>query len=362
MDKKLVNEIFWLRSISCLAIVLIHAIETSIDYYSTQSGSALVSLQTLHLFLLFATPTYVFISEFLLAKAYKDGVPSGFFMKRVKNLLIPYCFMGVAYAVIEAKDSFTWSSLIVETVKNIVMGDFVAWFILLIFQFYILHMILSKFLNRIRPSNALVISFVINIAYLGFFNLTQPLAVIPFHDYIWARGYWIPCLGWIFYFTVGYYAGRNYNDIVQWIHRRQLWIFGSTLLALGLVFLLDDLIFSKTTSKRPDMLIYTCCVIGLIFYVSNKVNKVPPWVYYISSYSFSIYLLHKLIMTFIPPIPKMGMISYVAILFVGSLIGSVIVAYLFNRIPFGKYVVGGIQEIKNKESVPLIQNKTAIET
>lgn len=362
MDKKLVNEIFWLRSISCLAIVLIHAIEASIDFQTKQLGSTSFSLENLHLILLFATPTYVFISEFLLAKAYRDGVPPGFLIKRMRSLLIPYCFMGIVYAVFDMTKGFTWSAVIVETVKNIVMGDFVAWFILLIFQFYILHMILSRVLNRIPPLRALIFSFVVNVLYLAFFNLTQPIAIIPFHDYIWARGYWIPCLGWLFYFTVGYYAGRNYEYVIQWIRRHKLWIFGSTLLMMALVFLFNDHIFTKTTSKRPDMLLYTCCVIGLIFYVSNKVQQIPQWVYHISSYSFSIYLLHKLFMGWIPYISEMGFIGYTIILFVSSLTGSIIMAYLFNRIPFGRYLVGGIQHVKPKETNLPAQSKTAIET
>jgi membrane-bound acyltransferase YfiQ involved in biofilm formation len=362
MQKKLVNEIFWLRSISCLAIVLIHAIETTVNFTTTHSSPGLLTLEILHLILLFATPTYVFISEFLLAKAYKDGVPSGFFLKRVKNLIIPYCFMGIVYAFFEMKVGFTWSNFAVETLKNIFMGDFVAWFILLIFQFYILHMILSRLLDRIPPLSALLFSFIVSVAYLGFFNLSQPIAIIPFHDYIWSRGYWIPCIGWLFYFTVGYYTGRNYDQIVHWIQRRKLWVIGSAILTLSLVFVLDDLLFSKTTSKRPDILIYTCCIIALIFFISKKIYQVPRWIYFISSYSFSIYLLHKLIMVWIPPIPQWGIIPHTAVLFVTSLICSIAIAYLLNHIPYGKYVVGVIQKVTSKKVTSSVKSKAVIET
>lgn len=61
--KMQVKEIFFIRCISCLSVVMIHVL--GITMHSTSS-----MLMTL---LMFSTPAFIFISEFLLSYSYPNG-------------------------------------------------------------------------------------------------------------------------------------------------------------------------------------------------------------------------------------------------------------------------------------------------
>ena len=42
---------------------------------------------------------FIFISELVISKVYKDGVPKHFLTKRIRYILIPYTVMGLFYAL-----------------------------------------------------------------------------------------------------------------------------------------------------------------------------------------------------------------------------------------------------------------------
>lgn len=352
MKKKLVNEIFWLRALACLAVVTIHSIQKGIDYYFTGENTPMVYF--LHLFYaaaLFGTPSFVFISEFLLAKAYPSGVPKGFLKKRVKFLITPFIFMGIIYTFFELGASITLKSFIVESLKNILIGDYVAWFILLILQFYLLHMFVPKYLEKASPKVILPVSLIVNVLYLSFFKFVQPIQAIPFHDYIWERGYWLLAIGWIFYFTLGYYIGKDFEAFKLWLNRNGKIILLFAVVAYCMVVGLKLVgILPDSSSKRPDIPIYTTAIICLIFYLTGKIKLAPSFIVLISNYSFNIYLLHMMFLYTIKPLPHMNMITYTLYLLILSITGSIILATVINKLPFGKYLVGNILKIGRKQN------------
>ncbi|MFB8734669.1 hypothetical protein ACEQPO_14485 [Bacillus sp. SL00103] len=65
-----------------MSVVLIHAIAI---LSSPQQSSIFTAL------LMFSTPSFIFISEFLLAHAYPNGTPKGFMWKRIKAIFFPFC-------------------------------------------------------------------------------------------------------------------------------------------------------------------------------------------------------------------------------------------------------------------------------
>ncbi|MQR87065.1 acyltransferase family protein [Bacillus megaterium] len=352
MNKKLVNEIFWLRSISCLAVVTIHSIQAGIGYYFTGENNIMVYF--LHLFYaaaLFGTPAFVFISEFLLAKSYPTTVPDGFIKKRIKFLMLPFIFMGIVYAFFEA-NNFSFKILTSEILKNIFFGDYVAWFILLILQFYLLHMLISKLLKKASPKIVLPITFIINVLYLSFFQFVNPIDIIPFNKYIWYRGYWIPFLGWIFYFTLGYYIGNNYKEYKHFLNKnKKLVLIMPAIVYCLLVGLKLSQILPESTSKRPDIPLYTLTIICFIFYVTPKIKTVPKLVMLISNYSFNIYLLHMIFIYIIKPLPSMNMITYTISLIFLSITCSILLANVINRWKFGKYLIGNTLSINIKKKL-----------
>ncbi|MCM3673375.1 acyltransferase family protein [Peribacillus simplex] len=358
MKKEYVGEIFWLRSISCLAVVLLHSLTSALALYPDSKFENLFLV--LRLTLLFATPAFIFISEFLLAKSYSSTIPKDFLSKRAKILLLPYLFISVIFAFVESGSDITFTSFLIESAKNIFLADSIVYFVVIIFQFFLLHKYLYKHLNKWSPSIVIPIALLINILYLSIFNFYTPSYDSLILNYIWERGYWIPFPGWIFYFALGYYCGKNYGVLVEKLKQFKLLVLLAPFVTFSLVVVLKYLhIIEPSSSKRIDILFYTVSMIFFIFYLSHLYNKVPKWILFTSEYSFSIFLLHKIFLVVIPPLAGLNFVSYTIIYFVISLLLAITIAILVNKIPFGKYLVGNIRRYKKPEK-PNIRDSKAV--
>ena len=355
MNKTIVNEMFLLRFVACLAVVLVHSIEEAILRFELSVNEDFF-FTSLRMIFLFGTPTFIFISEFLLAKSYPNELPKGFFRKRAKFLLIPYIAMGWLYALNDVGFS---KPLLIEVFKNIFFANFTAYFIIIIFQFYILHYLLHKYLDKWNPKKVLVTSLLINVIYLGFFNFTEPVSFIPGANYIWGKFSWLPFLGWIFYFSVGYYCGKYYNEFKTLLEKYKYLLFVFPIITLSVILYFKTTGFIPTnSSKRIDIIFYTISLIFLVFYLSSKVKVLPSIVYIISNYSFSIYLLHKLIIDFLPA-PKLFNVYFsIPYFLILSLLCSLIVSKIISKVPFGKFIVGNVQNYSNRLSSSSHEKKT----
>lgn len=352
MKNKYINEIFWLRAIACLSVVLIHAITSNRLHHP--DSNMLWGLELFQLTLMFATPVFVFISEFLFARSYHDGLPKGFFKKRIKLLLFPYISIGIIFAIV-FNDNLTFQSFLFKAFTNIFAGMFVAYFILIIFQFYILHYLFYKKLKEWNPWKVLFCSFIINIIYIGFFNFVpHPDNLLA--EYIWKRGHWLLAIGWIFYFALGYYVGAYYEEVKKFITEHIALVLGFFLTTLAfLLFMHISGVLDVTSSKRIDIILYTTAVIFLIIGLSSLFKTVPKIVLFISNYSFNIYLLHRFTVSTIGPISNNDIINILALTIFG-VIASIIMAKIINLLPFGKYIVGQPYKIKIKKENKLTNN------
>jgi len=348
MKKRLiVNEIFVIRAIACVSVVLIHSLTSSIKHVDDGSLIDQNLISTSTLLLMFATPTFIFLSEFLLSISYPNELPKGFFSKRFKFLLIPYASIGTIYAAISV-ETFTLKTWLIKSLSNVFLTDYFGYFIIIIFQFYILHWLFANRLKTLPPVKTTVISFIVNVLYLSFFNLVNPDSDNFVFNAVWSKLSYMPFVAWIFYFTLGYYAGTRYKKLVNKLQSNSIKLF--SIVALSVILLLSSQhygLFDKVWSKRPDLLIYTTAVILLIFYFSSKIKRIPDIVYTISNYSFNIYLLHMFIIKFIEKIDiKINLVLYVPGVFITSLTLSILIAFLANKLPYGYLIVGKRQSYK----------------
>ncbi|MCR6098005.1 acyltransferase family protein [Salipaludibacillus agaradhaerens] len=333
-----IKEIYWLRAIACLAVVLTHSITTTLSHYvDTMSQAEEYLLIALRFIFLFGTPTFVFISEFLLSYSYANGVPKGFFVKRIKFLLVPFIFMGVVFATITREIG---GSFINQVALNLFMGGYTGYFVLVIFQFYLLHMLMEKRLKVWSPRLVLVGSFVINVAYLSFFHFTTPPAS-GLGEYFWQRGHWLPVFGWLFYFTVGYYSGKHYRTIIEKLKPYKQYVYVLPFLITVPIFgLVRTDILSVVSSKRIDYVLFTTAVIAFILLLASQVNKTPSLILIISKYSFNIYLLHTVFLHFMPQINLIHPFLYLIIATVACIGLSILVVKLTSILPFRSYLFG----------------------
>ncbi|PYZ96988.1 adhesin [Alteribacter lacisalsi] len=337
MRTKIIEEAYWLRAVACLAVVVTHAVNTTLSQYEGSLSQFQEYLLILTRFIFFfGTPAFVFISEMLLARAYQNGLPDDFFRKRVKFLLIPFAVMGIVFAVIENPSGTAMQNILL----NLFAGGYTGYFILIIFQFYVLHYFLADYMKKWRPMRVIAVAFVLNVAYLAFFNLA-PAPAGTVGDYIWTRGYWLPFAGWIFYFALGYYCGLYFETVREKIRENLKLLF--TVPAVSLV-LLTILVRSETitevSSKRIDMLLFTAAMIMIIIYFASKMKRAPGPVLFISRYSFNIYLLHKVFLYYLPHNPAMDPLVYFVLAFVYAVAMSIVAAKLLSFLHLSQYVIG----------------------
>ncbi|WP_209124742.1 acyltransferase family protein [Alkalihalobacillus sp. BA299] len=338
-----ISEVIVLRSIACLSIVFLHSIGIALSG-SNMGTWTTVFFDSLHVLLYFGTPMFIFISEFLVAYSYRNkSLPTNFLRKRFNFIFLPFLCMALFYTIPHAN---TLENGAVKLFLNAVIGDFHGYFVLIIFQFYLIHTIFHKHLKAWNPKVVLVVAFFINAIYLAFFNFTPPMN-IPAGDYIWNRYYWVPFLGWVFYFALGYYCGFYFEAFIEQLRKYKRLVLISPLISsvLLLAFYHSEMI-SVHSSKRIDLLIHTTIMCFFLFYVAHKMPKIPNLLHTVNQYSFSIYLLHMFFLSFIdfiyPKFPIFTGSVYVLFLFTFSTLGSIFMSYYINKWKYGKYIIGRV--------------------
>ncbi|MFB4168902.1 acyltransferase family protein [Virgibacillus sp. JSM 102003] len=348
-NQYLINEVFWLRCIACLAVTLGHAIGNGFYFYLEPSIYH-TGLYVLHMAVLFGVPVFVFISELLLANKYTEKVPKGFMKRRVKILLFPYLVMSIVYAFTSV-EAWTLQDVTSRLAMSIFLGDSAVYFIIIIFQFYFFHLLFRKYLNRLSAKLVIPIALLINFLYLAFFNFVEaPDSAVG--NFVWTKGYWMPFTGWIFYFVLGFYCGRNYQGLLNILRKK--WVIVTPILALLLMLVMNSTFIMDYNSKRVDMLLYSSSVIIFIIYISSHIKRVPRLVMFISNYSFSIFLLNLFyfhLLRLIEPPALLNIGSYTILIFIITISLCIGTAYVFNQFSYGQYLVGRIMTYRVEDKL-----------
>lgn len=338
--KSHLNEIDVIRAMACLSVVLLHAIKLEVD------GSGLMedALLTISGLLAFGTAAFVSISAIILAYSYPDKLPSGFYWKRIKLIMLPFICMAAFYSI---GDNFqTLSRIPIEFIYNI-MGNYHGWFILVIFQFYLLYQLFINYFSKASPVIMLTISLVINVIYLGFFNFTDPPDGNVYLNHLWERWYWYPFFGWVFYFTLSYYIGKSYHRFLMYIKKYYIWILIAFPISITLI-IVDNIQWGfPAGSKRLDMILFTVTAMFLLFLISSKIRNTPFLLDVISRYSFGIYLIHWSGLLLWERIFELLNVDFgymnIILIFAGSVMFSIAGVYIFNMFPLGKYIIGRVK-------------------
>ncbi|RAP73576.1 acyltransferase family protein [Paenibacillus montanisoli] len=340
MKKNIINEVFFLRAIACLSIVLLHCVT---KIYESDGGF----IDALRLILSFGTPAFIIISEIVLANAYPTQTPEGFLKKRILYIAVPYLCFVLLYSL---QSTFSLSgdgneaSLGLNLASGLLLGETPAYFVIIIFQFYLLHILFIRHVfNRFRPLWIVVTAGVVNVMYLAFFNLISP----PSNEialFIWERYYRIPFLGWIFYFVIAYYLGKNYAAFLNQLNRFRYYIFALVpLTGFVSIYLLEQNIIPVLSSKRFDLIFFTLSMAFTLIILASKFKTIPAFFVKISQYSFGIYLLHPLVLSVGERVLVFdNSLVRLVVFFVFALAGSMIAISLLNRFTWGSYIIGRI--------------------
>ncbi|MFJ7661021.1 acyltransferase family protein [Lysinibacillus sp. NPDC097162] len=365
--KPVVKEIFLLRFVACLGIVLMHSVTLVLDIYDIEENTVFFVLTSLQLALMFGTPVFIFISEFVIAYSYSDELPKTFYKKRFSYIFLPFIFIGIVDAALH---SININSIDFEkkVLLNFFEGDFHGYFIIIIFQFYFLHPLFVKFIVSKYPAYQVIITAcIINFAYLALFNFFDPFKYLYFLPYIeveWTVLNKMPFPAWIAYFVVAYYCGKNYEQFISLLHRFRYVLPSICLLMLGILLASQwSGLITEVHSKRIDVIFYTLSVAFLLFFIASKIRNMPKLIIFISRYSFGIYLLHPLfnIMLksfFTKYIDVLSASTVIVSTFFISTVCSICVTYLLNKWKFGPYLVGQVHAKEKATSNKIRASKT----
>jgi len=147
-----------------MSIVMIHSITTT--FYKVDSMDHPLILRVFQLLLMFSTPMFIFISEFLLAKRQGPNVKDGFIKNKLKYLGIPYIIINIGLAYVYSRKG-DWNHYFEKLNDMMFHGGTVTYFIIIIFQFYFLHIILGKQLMKFKPVPTVIVSLLISSLYWG---------------------------------------------------------------------------------------------------------------------------------------------------------------------------------------------------
>lgn len=346
---KHIEEIDFIRGIAALSVVLIHSISVAFEDFGIRRNPdyPMVNniLFVIQMLLIFATPMFVFISELVLARNYKTGTPKGFWGKRIKFILLPYISMGVFYSLWSAYKVNDFSDIHFVIIKKVLLGDYHGYFILIIFQFYALHFIFTKYIvGRIKAKYVIGLSLLINAIYLIIFNfLVSPAPP-------WYSLYKLPFLGWLAYFTLAFYCGRNFERFQSSLKRYNKLIVILPFI-MGLLLLLINFlgILITITSQRVDVIFYTISVAFFLFYVATHLAKVPNFILMISQYSFGIYLLHPFIQGMVSNVTFSGfsilnLVINIIVYLITGVVLSAVITKLLNYARVGPFLVGKVKK------------------
>lgn len=353
---KIIRELFFIRAIACLSVVMIHAISYAYRSYSL-NGLQIIYLKNIQMLFMFATPSFILISLIILSHSYKNRKPKHFWRKRWQYLMMPYFCIGFLYVLVFQNESLSFADFLIKLLKIYFLGEWVGYFVIIIVQFYALYFILDKYLQRLRPMPTILLSFILNFLYLYHVNFQLK---IPFlKDISFYKYYYLFFFSWIFYFVVGYYIGRHLDRFTELIKRYYpLILIGILLNYLLIIYLTNEKILTSISSKRVDILLYTCLVLFGLYYIGSKIKKIPTFLLWISQSSYGIYLLHDIILKHVGnklftlisiPFPV-----YILLQFLMGVLLPMGIVYIFNQWKKGPLLVGKInlQKIQpNKKSI-----------
>lgn len=340
----MIKEWNLLRVIACLSIVFLH----STSQVGLATGFPKTEYyQLIRTILCYATPTFVILSEIILANRYPHKLPEKFWTKRLKWIFAPY----ISFAVIDAFVSYKISPTSVDIdqmiLKNIFLGNFEGYFILIIFQFYVLHYFVTKYkipTNVLIPISILsmIIHFEIVNGDISFVKENMGLFKIPF-------------TAWFGYFTIAYVIGKHYKKASALLLKHKWLTLAGVLLSLMCVFVFFKAGYTSVGSRRIDLLPLTVAI-SIAVIAWGQLIKNTKIINTISNYSFGIYLLHWQIQRYFGyDISQYfeGTFTRVIALFFFSLGASMLIIKIVSMLPFGSYIVGNVKRKKPSKINPL---------
>lgn len=357
MDKKRIGELDFLRTAAFLAVVMQHVLGVYVNNYQYKWEAAAISV----VFLLskFAVPAFVFISGLVLFYNYYDKfnyIP--FIIKRIKEILIPYFIWTVLYYLYyNLRNAPSISGFLKALALG--KGGYHLWYVVMIFQFYLLIKIFISFfkgIQKLAPSKnkqavlfCLFTLFYVALILLpsyftpqGIFKPQNQIIKFIFVDFATRNS-----IFYIFYFVAGAVAGLNLERFRALLKRHTVIltaIFITGFIALELLYYKNGFTNAKLnviypSFFKPHYFLFTVVMIMFLYrlaltkaFSSTGAQKLFSL---IGACSFQAYLAHAYLLNKVAGILyktqlKLRPMLY-ALVFLGCVISSLIVGFIITK-------------------------------
>lgn len=374
--KERIEEVTLLRAFAFLAVTLQHCIAEYIYRPDIMPADSIMLVMLFH-FTRFGTPTFVFLSGLILFYNYNGKLNyRSFIRKRFNDIFVPFLCWTIIYwiAVEGIADSkllqpSAWPNIFLQMVKP--TYGYHLWFIIMIFQFYLLFPLFSKviasFRERLHPhpegrpfhrvawaSAALGLMYGA-LLWLSYYKMPGWAASAGgfWEGLITYRSYYF--IMYVFYFLIGGVCAfglarfRTFSaDTMGWT----LLVFIGAYIWLGydvLRFSAERMNLQVSSYLKPSTFLIIVSQLLLLYGFALMLQRRKGALYrilrFIGRHSFGGFLAHAFVLMLVSAVTRPMQLSgfhlpATLITFILVVAGSIGLASLLEKLPFGRWLVG----------------------
>ncbi|MFJ7669531.1 acyltransferase family protein [Lysinibacillus sp. NPDC097195] len=331
----MIKEWDLLRVVACLSILLLHTSSWIIMEVGVEPEQQFYLF--LRIALCYATPTFIVLSILIMSNRYRERLPSNFWSSRIQYIFVPFLVWAFLDALL-VESIYRKGLLWDKYYHNVVSGEFVGWFVVVIMQLYVIIALMKRFKWSIAWF--LPLSVLITLVHHAVIRLPYPI----FEDNVMVIR--LLFTGWLGYFAVAYALGVYYEQIAELAKKYRGATVVFVLLSMVFLYIRVQLGYIEVHSRRLDLVplvvsIVLCVIAWGQSLPSTKIVRI------ISQYAFMIYLIHWEVLRlstswFVAHFDST--ITRVPMLLLWTLVVCIGLTKLLSVLPFSQYVVGKLKK------------------
>lgn len=297
--------------------------------------------QPLYLFLrialCYATPTFIVLSILILSNRYRERLPINFWSSRIQYIFVPFLVWAFLDALL-VESIYQKGMLLDKFYHNVMSGEFVGWFVVVIMQLYVVVALMKRFKWSIAWF--LPISALITLVHHAIILLPYPI----FEDNVMVIR--LLFTGWLGYFAVAYAIGAYYEQLAALAKKYRGATVVFVVLAALFLYIRVQLGYTEVHSRRLDLVPLVVSVVLCIIAWGQSIPSTKV-VHMISRYAFMIYLIHWEVLRlstswFVAHFDST--LTRVPLLMLWTLVVCIGLTKLLSYLPFSQWIVGKLKK------------------
>jgi probable poly-beta-1,6-N-acetyl-D-glucosamine export protein len=291
-------ELDFFKGIAILSVIFIHMSGMFLNQsdITTIAQNNIDDYFILNVLSRFSVPGFILITGLLLTSNTRKINYYQFFQNKLKYIIIPYIIWTIFYIYI---NSFLFNISVIDLKIALLYGygSYHLYYVVIIVQFFLLYLVINKWLIYLKIRHLIILFFIqlnlneyiiINQIKIGNFNFVTTF--IP----------------WTFIFLFGCYIGHNYSEIKELTIKYRIFILNGLFISIAYQFI-RFLIKLKIDHIAPykiadgTVIVLTIFIFLSLLSLSTEISslKILSFFTKLGSYSFGIYLVHPIIISFI---------------------------------------------------------------